>query len=1002
MKHFKRICLILLVLAVFAGSFALSFFLFNRGSYDIQTEYITIFDDEPDAYYLSKAAADIVFIVDVDSKTDNAGYSLYDSDGNPIMTKTERLSATSFNILPPSDGYAAGCSYTLTLTDNAHFHNSDIADARKLVFCIEKKKTESYALNESVVTLENKIEEIDEDTVSVANIGVEAKEGMILFSEGDDGEYLAYKIVEVNRDGTAEVVVPALDEIYSELEIYGEYEWDVTQIAANPDLEIEILENVKNSSFYESLLLTAYADEDKKDGSVEINITPNNAKKSLEIELKFTLEPGENGLFGISKLKNQKVTISLNANIYQKTKCNIQGFTDWDVSASLTTDFSWSVDIDLYNAPYEKDSDLEGLFSEDNKFANLIDYHDKVKQISEKLDQIAADASGGNIKLFKWNLPVPSVPGLYFSADVKLFANFEMAANINVGQRIDTVYTVGVCMTDGDFKPYSNTYRSGGDVELSFRGKAEFKAGIMLEISANLINDNVAKISIDPQVGFYSELYITIPILGNSQASEERFAHSYFEPGVYFSANVKAKVNLLLKKLEFSKKLAEKKIPIKAWVLGNDKIAYGIESNTSSVRAVEGVVTIPDILFEYYDVKKGMSDVEKLSFEDLKFVAGDGTRLTVKNGKLEIPTTSTSGSLYVTASYLHTDKVTYTAMFKVILSGSTLEGKVSAYSEDTSASALEGATVKLYSANNNAAPINSALTDANGKFSFNVTEGDYTLEISADGYKTLTSNQSVDANEIKYTEHMLLMDDEQTGTGSAGGTVTNALNGRGVGGVQIKLREDWNKTSGTYVDFETQTNSSGKYTVSDIPVGYYTVEASIDGYVTGYSNIIVLSEDAKTDFDFTITPVLSGDEVRIVLTWGSSPSDLDSHLIGPKPSGGSFNVYYGSKVYSYEGTEMANLDVDDTTRYGPETITILEQITDTYTYAVHDYSNRSSSSSTALSFSGANVRVFIGSDQVAEFNVPTDQVGTYWTVFNIDEEGNILPINTVSNTKPAA
>ena len=294
------------------------------------------------------------------------------------------------------------------------------------------------------------------------------------------------------------------------------------------------------------------------------------------------------------------------------------------------------------------------------------------------------------------------------------------------------------------------------------------------------------------------------------------------------------------------------------------------------------------------------------------------------------------------------------------------------------------------------------MTDANGKFSFNVTEGDYTLEISADGYKTLTSNQSVDANEIKYSEHMLLMDDEQTGTGSAGGTVTNALNGRGVGGVQIKLREDWNKTSGTYVDFETQTNSSGKYTVSDIPVGYYTVEASIDGYVTGYSNIIVLSEDAKTDFDFTITPVLSGDEVRIVLTWGSSPSDLDSHLIGPKPSGGSFNVYYGSKVYSYEGTEMANLDVDDTTRYGPETITILEQITDTYTYAVHDYSNRSSSSSTALSFSGANVRVFIGSDQVAEFNVPTDQVGTYWTVFNIDEEGNILPINTVSNTKPAA
>lgn len=99
---------------------------------------------------------------------------------------------------------------------------------------------------------------------------------------------------------------------------------------------------------------------------------------------------------------------------------------------------------------------------------------------------------------------------------------------------------------------------------------------------------------------------------------------------------------------------------------------------------------------------------------------------------------------------------------------------------------------------------------------------------------------------------------------------------------------------------------------------------------------------------------------------------------------------------------MANLDVDDTSSYGPETITIVENIYGAYTYAVHNYSNRSSSNSTALSFSGAVVRVFIGSTQVAEYHVPTDQVGTYWTVFQIDSSGRIMPINTVSNTKPAA
>lgn len=199
------------------------------------------------------------------------------------------------------------------------------------------------------------------------------------------------------------------------------------------------------------------------------------------------------------------------------------------------------------------------------------------------------------------------------------------------------------------------------------------------------------------------------------------------------------------------------------------------------------------------------------------------------------------------------------------------------------------------------------------------------------------------------------MDNNQSGLGSAGGIVSNALDGKGLSDVAIKIRANWNNTSGEYLDFQTKTNSSGRYSIEGIPVGYYTVEASRRGYVTGHTNIVVLSDADRSDFDFTITPTLNEDEIRIVLTWGSSPSDLDSHLIGRTPSNDTFNVYYSDKDYWYDGVEMANLDVDDTTSYGPETITILDNIYGTYTYAVHNYSNRSSSSSTALSFSGAVV-----------------------------------------------
>ncbi len=707
-------------------------------------------------------------------------------------------------------------------------------------------------------------------------------------------------------------------------------------------------------------------------------------------------------MFGIDELHNQKVSITLSAEIGLSTKCNIQEITNWDVSASVATDFSWKVDISLYSDKWEKESDLEGLFSEKNKFANLIDYQKNVKKITEKLNSITADVTGGEIKLFDWKLPIPSVPGLYFSTEIKLFAKFNIAADITIGQSNETVYTVGICFIRGDFRTYSNTYRSSRDITLSLSGKAKAKTGIILEIKATLINDRVANIKLDPQVGLYADLYVTFPISELNEIDGNNFLYSYFEPGVYFSANINATLNVLVKKFQFSYELIEKKFPIDALTFGNKKIAMGLTVNATTVRAVDKVVSVPDILFEYFDVKGEKTGTEKLSFDDVKFVTNDGTKLTVTDGKITLPDASPSSGTYITATYLHTDGKTYSTTFRVLISGSVIEGKVSAYGTDASTQELENATVKIYSGANLTTPLSTVKTDGSGKFSFNVSKGNYTLVISADGYRTLTSNQTVGEDEIKYTEHILLMDNNQSGMGSAGGIVSDALNGQGLSDVTIKLRSDWNNTSGEYLDFQAKTNSSGRYTIENVPVGYYTVEASRHGYVTGHINIIVLADAERSDFDFTITPVLNENEIRIVLTWGASPADLDSHLIGRTPSDGTFNVYYYDKVYRYDEVEMANLDVDDTSSYGPETITILENIYGTYTYAVHNYSNRNSSDSTALSFSGAVVRVFVGSVQVAEYNVPTDQVGTYWTVFEIAGNGHILPINTISNTKPAA
>jgi len=131
------------------------------------------------------------------------------------------------------------------------------------------------------------------------------------------------------------------------------------------------------------------------------------------------------------------------------------------------------------------------------------------------------------------------------------------------------------------------------------------------------------------------------------------------------------------------------------------------------------------------------------------------------------------------------------------------------------------------------------------------------------------------------------------------------------------------------------------------------------------------------------------DGVRVVLTWGSTPADLDSHLWFLNN-----HTYFGNKT----GTN-ANLDVDDTDGYGPETIPIKEKkFGSEYYYAVHDFTNRDSKSSTEMSKSRATVFVYIGQSLVRTYYIPKNKTGNLWTVFKITKEGEIEDINSYTTS----
>ncbi|STE62460.1 TPR domain-containing protein [Escherichia coli] len=155
----------------------------------------------------------------------------------------------------------------------------------------------------------------------------------------------------------------------------------------------------------------------------------------------------------------------------------------------------------------------------------------------------------------------------------------------------------------------------------------------------------------------------------------------------------------------------------------------------------------------------------------------------------------------------------------------------------------------------------------------------------------------------------------------------------------------------------------------------------------GYSNLVVKCPCAG--MTYAISPVMTSlDGMRVVLSWGEKPFDLDSHLIFP---GG--HIYFDSK----EGTD-ANLDVDDTDSYGPETVTISKKhFGESYIYAVQDYSNKGLPNSNYLSASKAKVFVYVGGSLVRSYSVPAGKRGNIWTVFKLNPNGEFEDINSVTS-----
>jgi len=217
--------------------------------------------------------------------------------------------------------------------------------------------------------------------------------------------------------------------------------------------------------------------------------------------------------------------------------------------------------------------------------------------------------------------------------------------------------------------------------------------------------------------------------------------------------------------------------------------------------------------------------------------------------------------------------------------------------------------------------------------------------------------------------------------------VVNAQTGDSLPGVEIRVLETGQSTI---------TDASGNFTLSGVSAGARTLAASLAGFVDATSSIIVLA-GATTERTIGMLEIgAGGDNIAVVMNWGQSPSDLDLHMSGPDGSGGRFHVYFSDRT----PVDHACLDLDDTSSFGPETITIGPAADGNFVAGDYHVWIDNFSGTPEFDVSQATVAITAAGAQISDYSIGSASGNTaddIWQVLNftVGADGSVSALSVV-------
>ena len=365
------------------------------------------------------------------------------------------------------------------------------------------------------------------------------------------------------------------------------------------------------------------------------------------------------------------------------------------------------------------------------------------------------------------------------------------------------------------------------------------------------------------------------------------------------------------------------------------------------------------------------AQLQTLTGRTVTWSSSDPSKATVNNGLVSGVAVGTATITATSEGKSGTALISVTASPAVVrVSGRVVDG--------TNGNGLSNALVTVLKLDGTPLTF-AATTGADGSFTtatFAAQANGIRVEASRSGYVTGRIQITTALNGDPASIEPIPLVPTSAAKGAISGVVRDARTGLPIAGASLALFDNIASaplSPGT-------ADGAGLYTFSNLNAGTYRVSATASGYELVDRIGIAVGNNGVTGGQDVVLPPTGSNDIRIVLTWGADPSDLDSHLTGPNGAN-RFHVYYASRG-SFTSAPFAGLDLDDLTSYGPETISITQMSPGNYRYSVHDFTNRNSASSTALGNSGAVVRVYGAGGQYFAAAVPQG-AGNLWTVFEM-------------------